>query len=82
MLLSIRVKHLSDDELVELTGLIAQKQAERLKEQERIDQEGCRPTAGFLYNHCATCGRDESEMKSCPHWIKHAAFKKHAVRTE
>jgi len=40
----------------------------RLREAE-IAEHGCKPV-GFTINACDTCGRDESEFETCPHWNK------------
>lgn len=34
-----------------------------------IAEQGCK-ISGFTINACSTCGRDESEAASCPHWPK------------
>ncbi|GAA6162609.1 hypothetical protein NBRC116590_03130 [Pelagimonas sp. KU-00592-HH] len=36
-------------------------------ETERHALDGCKLVAGFIYNLCATCGREENDMKECPH---------------
>lgn len=40
----------------------------QLREAEIVEQ-GCK-VSGFTINACETCGRDESEFETCPHWPK------------
>lgn len=64
---TINLKGLSDDRLIQLTGEIKAEQAHRIAEAERIAREGCKPLEGFVYLYCPTCGRDEMDVKNCPH---------------